>query len=55
MYLLNECLSHNTKVSFNKFEEIIKYVFIKFEKEDDRDIKDDNKKGYSEWHLLLIF
>ena len=45
-HLLNECLSKNTKVSFNKFEEIIKYVFIKFEGNIDSNIK-----GYTKYTL----
>lgn len=46
-HLLNECLSKNIKVSFNKFGEIIKYIFIKFEGS-----KDSNIKRYTE-HTLI--
>ena len=45
-HLLNECLSKNIKVSFNKFEEIIKYIFIKFEGSIDSNIK-----GYTKYAL----
>ena len=30
-HCINQCLNFNNKVSFKKFEEIIKYVFIKME------------------------
>lgn len=30
-HLINQCILSNNKVSFNKFEDIIKYVFIRME------------------------
>ena len=47
--LLNKCINYNTKISFAKFEEVIKFVFIRMEGEND----DENQiKDYEEKTLL---
>ena len=47
--LINSCLSNNSKTSFTKFEEIIKFIFIRMEGE----MEDENKnKGYEEKTLV---
>ena len=30
-HLINECISSNSKVAFNKFEDMLKFVFIRME------------------------
>ena len=47
-HLLNGIINHNNKVSFSKFEELIKYVFIRME--GSKDIN--NINGYEEKTLI---
>lgn len=47
-HLLNECINHNNKVSFTKFEDILKYVFIRMEGEKENK----NIEGYKEKTLI---
>ena len=47
-HILNEIINHNNKVSFVKFEELLKYVFIRIEC-----VKEKNKtEGYKEKTLI---
>ena len=47
-HCINQCLNFNNKVSFKKFEEILKYVFIKM----DVARNNTNISGYSEITLV---
>jgi len=47
-HCLNECLNNNNKVSFQKFEEIIKYIFVKMDLAKEKV----NTSGYSEKTLV---
>lgn len=47
-HLLNECINHNNKVSFTKFEDILKYVFVRMEGAKENK----NIEGYKEKTLI---
>ena len=52
---MNSCLSHNTKVSFNKFTEILKFIFIRMESSvDSNNEKIENKVFISDILRELI-
>ena len=48
-HLINQCLEKNTRVSISKFEEIIKFIFIRFTSNNESDI---NSNKYEEKCLV---
>ena len=52
-HLINQCLDSNTKASVSKFEEILKYIFIRMNSYSE--INDSNKERYSEKTLISDF
>ena len=52
---MNSCLSHNKSVSFNKFTEILKFIFLRFESSvDSNNEKIENKTFVSDILSELI-